>query len=78
MTNVALVIREVFPFYHYLLIHYHRSPVLWEIEKCRRQWKPVEIEVSDKLEELHTKKVKNEVLKLSNDVSIEFLNENEV
>lgn len=52
--------------------------MLWEIEKSRRQWKPVEIEVSDKLEELHTKKVKNEVLKLSNDVSIEFLNENEV
>ena len=64
--------------YCHLLIDYYRSPVLWEIEKSHRQWKPVEIKISDKLEDLHTKKVENEVLKLSDDVSIEFLNENEV
>ncbi|XP_019853628.1 PREDICTED: vacuolar protein sorting-associated protein 13C-like [Amphimedon queenslandica] len=55
-----------------------QSPVLWEIEKSRKQWKAVEIEVSDKLEELYGKKKKNEVIKISGDVSIEFSNEDEV
>ena len=56
----------------------YRSPVLWEIEKSRKQWKPVETDVSDKLEELHGKKKKDQVIKISDDLSIEFSNEDEV
>ena len=51
---------------------------MWEIEKSRKQWKPVVVEVSDKLEELYGKKKKNEVIKISDDLSIEFSNEDEV